>query len=48
MRFSCSLGWSQTKAEDDLELLMFLPPLPKFWDYRHVILHLSQNFLLQC
>lgn len=23
-------------AEDDVELLILLPPLPTYWDYRHV------------
>lgn len=29
--------WTHSVVEDDLELLFFLSPFPKCWDYRHLL-----------
>ena len=50
LRFLGSPGWLQTQyeAEDDLELLILLPPLPMCWDYRWVPLCLVYGLLGIC
>lgn len=47
-RVSYTLGWPQIsyEAEDNLQLLILLPPPPKSWDYRPVPPHLHSHFLL--
>lgn len=41
-RVSCSPGWCRAQyiVEDDFEFLIFLPLLPKCWDYRHALSHI--------
>lgn len=35
-------------AKGDFELLMFLPPYPRHWDYKYVSLHLALSYIYFC